>query len=914
MSRPSHARTRYVTDLVLGGLLLGGLLAIAIWADDPAVTHLGLALAGLTAGVGALSVVRRDYITRRTPGALLFAGAFSWTVCELVEATRLFAGASVRAPSIADAGHFAAEAFVIASLLTMVGVRRGLLSVISAVLDGLLIAGSLLAASWVLVIGPAHRAEDDGGLLQLAVVGYPLIALLTGTIASYAVLAGRRGRRVSLPSLVTISVGALMLAVSDSSWAALLALDTEVPTARVLLGWYLSLFAFLAAARHPRAGTASTRARLLGDEVARPGALGAMLPFLSLLVAVGFGVADVVRAGQASAFVTGLGAALLVVCVARMLVFVVESDRFTTGLEERVAARSAEVQVREERFRALIANASDVTTVITVDGMIGYQSPAVARLLGRGPEELVGRTVASLVHSQDVARFFALLDRLRDEPHTPLVAELRMSHRDGGFRITETTMTNLLREPSVRGVVLNSRDITERRQLERALEHQATHDPLTGLANRAQFHERLEQAIRDRRSDAGLLGVMVIGLADLNAVNDERGHDQGDAVLRAVAVRLRTEAGEQSVVARLGGEFGVLLRDVDSRDDLTTTVEWLLQVARSVEVDGRPVDLVVTAGAAIARTGDDADDLLRDAEVAMHRARAAKGGGWAFYDPILHSGVELYRGLEKDLEGAVERDELVLHYQPTVELTTGRIVGVEALVQWAHPTRGLLAPMTFIPMAEESGLIGEIGAWILQEACNQGAQWQRSYGSAGETPLEVYVNLSGRQLQDSSLARSVAWQVNASEVEPSSLVLELSESLLVEDDAAMMDLLVTLRAMGVRLAIDDFGTGYTSLAFLHRLPADVLKIDRSFVEALGRDGDEEAAQEARTIIQLGRSLGMQTVAEGVETRDQVRALVESRCQHGQGFLFHRPMPAEDVERALATQFALGAADEPAFTR
>jgi len=911
MSRSSAVQQRYVRDLLLAALLVGGLLAIALWADDPAVDHLCLALAGLTAGLSALGVVRRYVIARRTPGALLFGAALAWTVGELVESARLFAGAPVRIPSVSDVGHLAAELLIVVSLLTMVGVRRGRLPVVGAVLDALLIAGSLLAASWVLIIGPAYRASDDTGLTQLSVVAYPIVALLTGTVAGYAVLAGRSGRRVSLPSLVGISTGAIVLAVSDSSWAALIAQGHDAPAGWVLAGWFLALFAFLAAARHPLAGT--TPVRPLGEQDARPGAVGTMLPFLSLLVAVGFGIAEFVRGDEISPLLTGLGAGLLLVCTARMVVFVTETNRFATNLEERVAARSAEVQVREERFRALVAGSSDIITVLTVEGQVTYQSPAVTRMLGRGPEESVGRSFVFLLHEHDQPRFLSLLERVREERGAPLVAELRMAHRAGGHRITETTITNLLHEPSMRGIVLNSRDITERRQLERALEHHAMHDPLTGLPNRVAFTDGLQKAISRSTVDSGLLGLVVLGLSSLPTPGDHRGREHWEDVIRAVAARLRAESGSHNVVARLGEEFVVLLHDVGSRDDFAVTVEWLMQVVHSVEVDGVPASVAVWAGAAVARAGDDHEDLMREAEVALGRAFAQGSGSWTFYDSPVDAPADVHRGLEADLQGAVDREELVLHYQPVVELETGRIVGVEALVQWAHPTRGLLAPMTFIPLAEDSGLILAIGTWVLQAACSQGAQWQRRYGAAGTPPLEVYVSLSGRQLQDSSLARSVAWHVNASEIDAASLVLEMSESLLVEDDAAGLDLLVTLRAMGVRLAIDDFGTGYTSLAYLHRLPVDVLKVDRSFVEILGRDVEDADTERARTVIQLGRSLGLQTVAEGVETRDQLRALVETRCQQGQGSLFHRPMSAEDLERALATQFALGTTDEPAFT-
>ena len=909
MSRtPDRARRRYARDVVLVAALLAGAGVAAALRDEAAVRHLGLAAAGLLGALAALSVLRRPETTRRVPWVLLGAAGLTWTAGELGYGVALLAGAPEQAPTSADAGHLASAVLVVASLLTMAGARRGATAVIGAVLDGALIAGSLLAVSWILVAGPAYYADDADGLAQLAAVAYPIVGLLTGSVAAYAVLSGRRGRRVPLPTLTLVSAGALFLAISDSSWGSLLATDTVEPTAVVTAGWLAGWLAIVAGARHPRAHASAAPPPV----DARPLTLGSVLPFVAILVGVTAGVADAVRRGEPSRVVAAIGAALLVVCTVRLVVHVVETSRFAADLETRVAARAAEVQVREERFRALVARSSDVVTVIRVDGVIGYQSPSVTRVLGCKPEELVGRTVASLLHPQDRSRFHALLDRVRDEPDVELVAELRMNHRDGGYRITETTIANLLRERSVRGIVLNSRDITDRRQLERALEHQTLHDPLTGLANRALFRDSVTHALSSYGRRPRTIAVVHIDLNAFGRVNDEQGNEFGDDVLRGIGALLRAELRDHDVVSRLGGdEFAVLLDDAESRDAIAGTVVRLLSALQDgVEVSSTAVPVPATAGVAIADAEDSVDGLLRNAELALHRAKADPALTWSFYDTVMHATVDVRRGIEEDLRGAAERGELVLHYQPTVELATGRIRGVEALVQWAHPTRGLLAPMTFIPLAEESGVILEIGGWVLEEACRQGAEWQRRYGVPGGAPLEVYVNVSARQLHAPEFARMVAWQVNSSEIHPYSLILETSESVLVDGADAMRDMLIALKAMGVRLAIDDFGTGYQSLSYLDGLPVDVVKIDRSFVELLDHDLDHPDAAHALSVVQTAYSLGLQLVAEGVETREQLRTLLESGCEQGQGFLFHRPVPAVDLERSLATQFALGAAGEP----
>ncbi|HVE99484.1 MAG TPA: bifunctional diguanylate cyclase/phosphodiesterase [Mycobacteriales bacterium] len=911
MTRLPAPHARYSRDLVLAGLVVTGAAVAAELSAEPAPTHLALAAVGLVAALAALTVVRRPDAERRVPWALLAVSGIAWTAGELAYGVQLLADAPARTPSVADAGHLAAAALLVAALLGMAGARRGLTAVLGAVLDGLLIAGSLMVVAWVTVVGPAYRADDAEGISELAIVVYPVAALLTGTVAMYAVLAGRRGRRVSLPALVLVSGGALLLAISDSSWASLLAVDITEPTGIVTAGWYAGWLVLYAAARHPSAD-AGTAPAAGGD--ARPLTVGTMLPFLALLVAAGVGVVDAVLRGEPSAVVAAIGAGLLVVCTARLAVFVVETARFAHDLESRVVARTAEIQVREERFRALVARSSDVVTVLRPDGVIAYQSSSVTRVLGRGPEELVGHTVASLLHEQDQSRFHALVDRVRGEPDSEVVAELRMTHRDGGYRITETTIANLLRERSVRGIVLNSRDITDRRQLERALEHQTLHDPLTGLANRSLFRDSVSHALSGLGRRPRVLAVVHVDLDGFGHINEEQGNEHGDDVLRGIARMLRVGLRDHDVVARVGGdEFGLLLDDVVSRDALAVTVDRMVAaLADGVEIAGSRVPVRATAGVAIADTADTADALLRNAELALHRAKA-DGRGFSFYDTVMHATVDVRRSIEEDLRAAVSRSELVLHYQPTVELATGRIVGVEALVQWAHPTRGLLAPMTFIPLAEETGVILEIGGWVLEEACRQAADWQRRFDAPGDLPLQMYVNVSGRQLQEPEFARMVAWQVNSSEIHPHSLVLEMSEGILVEGADVTRHMLLALKAMGVRLAIEDFGTGYTSLSYLERLPVDVLKIDRSFVELLTGTEMNEEVERAHTVVQVGHTLGLQMVAEGVETREQLRALLAGGCEHGQGFLFHRPVPAGDLERALATQFALGAAGEPVFS-
>jgi diguanylate cyclase (GGDEF)-like protein len=449
-------------------------------------------------------------------------------------------------------------------------------------------------------------------------------------------------------------------------------------------------------------------------------------------------------------------------------------------------------------------------------------------------------------------------------------------------------------------------DVTERRRLEAELTHQAYHDALTGLANRARFSERVGVALARPGRRPEEVAVLFLDVDHFKAVNDSLGHEAGDVLLRAVAQRLLEATRGSDTVARLGGdEFAVLLENVRTDHDAVIVAERILAAMRPGVALGRPdaegdgaraVRVGTSVGIARARGGEEADALLRHADLAMYTAKRDGRGRFALFEPAMHAAAVERLELDADLRASLERLEAApsrasdggdghdfhLVYQPVVELATGRVVAAEALLRWRHAQRGLVPPAVFIPVAEETGLIGSLGRWVLEAACRQAAAW-------GDRGPVVSVNLSGRQLDDPALVAGVEGALAAAGLAPRRLTLEITESVVMRRTDATLERLRALKALGVRLAIDDFGTGYSSLSYLQRFPVDVLKIDKSFVDGVASEAHDAAL--ARTIVALGTTLGLRTVAEGIETEDQQAALLALGCTYGQGYFFARPLPA-----------------------
>jgi diguanylate cyclase (GGDEF)-like protein len=437
--------------------------------------------------------------------------------------------------------------------------------------------------------------------------------------------------------------------------------------------------------------------------------------------------------------------------------------------------------------------------------------------------------------------------------------------------------------------------LTVRATLETELRHQAFHDGLTGLANRALLHDRVDHALATASRTRGPVAVCFCDLDGFKGVNDSLGHLVGDAVLIAVGERLRTVVRPGDTVARLGGdEFAVLMEDIDNPAAATAVAERIVSVLRQpMKVRDRRVGLSVSVGVAVADQYATTERLLSSADSAMYEAKAAGKDRFEIFEESMHARIAERLDLSNALDAALENDEFFLEYQPQFSLATGALVGVEALARWNHPTLGLVGPNRFIPVAEETGHIVPLGRWVIEKACEQGAEWSRS-GGAG---LTVSVNLSGRQLQDRNLLDDVRTTLSLSGLAARQLVLEITESVLIADTRRSLQVLTDLKTIGVSLSIDDFGTGYSSLSSLRRMPVDELKIDRSFVDSLV-DTTGEGAAFVTTIIRLAQNLGLRTVAEGIEHRDQEKLLTELGCDIGQGFLLARPLQPEAITRMI----------------
>jgi len=431
--------------------------------------------------------------------------------------------------------------------------------------------------------------------------------------------------------------------------------------------------------------------------------------------------------------------------------------------------------------------------------------------------------------------------------------------------------------------------------------HQALHDPLTGLPSRSLFLDRMRHALaRAERGDSPV-AVLFCDLDGFKTVNDSLGHRTGDRLLVLVAERLAECLRPADTIARLGGdEFAVLLEELREPGDAARAAQRLLDALdASFEVRGREV--YISASIGIATGSSDAETLLRDADLAMYRAKALGKGRYAVYEPSMHTAIVERLELEVDLKRALEREELAVAYQPIFSLVDGRVTGVEALVRWRHPTRGVVMPESFVPLAEESGSIGELGRWVLRKACHQAALWRAKY--PGHPGLGIGVNISGAQLREPGLVRDVADALDASHLDATGLTLEITETALMESFDHAIEQIDALNDLGVVLAIDDFGTGYSSLRYLRRLPLDVMKIEKSFIGGIGGPGEE--AELLRAIIDLARIFGLRVVAEGVERPEQRERLLELGCELGQGHLLSEPLDAAETDALLLRVGLLG---------
>ncbi len=569
--------------------------------------------------------------------------------------------------------------------------------------------------------------------------------------------------------------------------------------------------------------------------------------------------------------------------LAAQVALALESVALTEDLLERES---------ERRFRRLVQNSTDVIIVLEPNLTIRFATPSAKTTLGYESEALVGTNLVALLRPGVTADVVDLVAGLAGGTE---VHDLELRCADGGWCAVESAWNDLSHDPEVNGIVVTAHDVTERRELESQLTHQAFHDPLTGLANRALFIDRVTHALDRSHRSGEQLAVLFVDLDDFKTVNDSLGHAAGDELLVGVAARLEACLRGGDTCARLGGdEFGVLLeglRPPEEAEEVATRIAEALETP--FETAGNEVYARASIGVALGSTATGASELLRHADVAMYRAKADPGRSVEVFESGMQEAALQRLELRADLERAVIDADFVVHYQPIVALETGRVVGLEALVRWQHPVRGLLEPDTFVPLAEETGLIGRIGAIVLDRACHAVAAWQGTV--PGAERLRLSVNISGHQLADGAFPAEVREILDRSGLRPRFLMLELTESVLMGDGETAVRRLERLKELGVSIAIDDFGTGFSSLSYLHRFPVDMLKIAKPFVDRVGRG---EVGRLAAAIVSLGESLRLETVAEGIEEAEQRDGLRALGCALGQGFYFARPLPESEARAYL----------------
>ncbi|HEX4186693.1 MAG TPA: EAL domain-containing protein [Solirubrobacteraceae bacterium] len=860
--------------------------------------------AALIAAFACASRARRDRRQATADGAagrgawrawrLLAWGMGVWAIGHIARSVcEVGFGLSPKPPSALDAAPLAASVLVIGCLLSMVSTPAGRLSHGRGAAEAMLIATGCFLISWCAVIAAVFASSNASEWGQIVNLAYPV---LDAVALSGVLFVAARGKERVPPGLGLLGLGIAFVAISDSAYWYLNALNPSFARVGPIdIGW-LAGFLVITIAAAQRPGSREWMRRLAAGRLVPglptlPAAVGIATALVSWLAGRSLGPPGVLLA---------ISAALVVLALLLQLIVVYENHALTSDLERRVELRTAELRTTERYYRALVQHSSDVIMVVDPDLTVRYVSDSMETIFGHEPAALVGRSLEAVTGGSSVLA--EALDRTIDEAGHVSRVEWELTDSSGRIRYAESAISNLIGDASVGALVVNTRDATDQVALERQLRHQAFHDPLTGLANRALLADRAEQALmRSARSGASV-AVVLVDLDGFKFVNDSLGHQVGDVVLGEVARRLESLVRTEDTVARLGGdEFVILIDDVRGMEETQLLAERVREVLRPrFSLPGWDYAVTASVGVAVGSASEvDVHELLRDADTAMYVAKTSGKDSVRIFAPSMHERAHERFRLQVDMRGALERDELLLFYQPIYDMYDGRLKGFEALVRWSHMTRGLIAPERFIPLAEESGLIVPIGRWVLQQALRQIATWDRRHASA--RGVSISVNVSTVQLTAPSLVEDVRRELELSGIAPSRLVLEITEGSLAKDTERTIEVLAELRSLGLRIAIDDFGTGYASLSHLQRLPVDILKVDKSFVSALSDGGRSRELLQA--ILGVGQALSLAVVAEGIEAQSQMTMLREMGCEMAQGFLVGKPSPAEVAESLLGGERA-----------
>lgn len=566
---------------------------------------------------------------------------------------------------------------------------------------------------------------------------------------------------------------------------------------------------------------------------------------------------------------------------------------------EQAERHMAALRESEERFRSAFDHAAGMA-IVAADGQWVQVNRSLCEIIGYTEEELLATNFQAITHQNDLSNMAAEINKLIAAQTKTFQMEQRYIHKKGHavWVLLSVTVVRNSQDGSVH-FIFQIQDITDRKRAEERLLHDAFHDALTGLPNRALFIDHLKLSVeRAKRRQDRLFAVLFLDFDRFKVINDSLGHMVGDQLLVGIARRLEACLRPGDTVARLGGdEFTVLLEDLNDTNEAIDVARRLQEtLSLPFNLQGSEVFTTVSIGISLSTIGyDHAEEVLRDADTAMYRAKLNGKARHEVFDKAMHASAMSLLQLETDLRRAIDRKEFVLHYQPIVALETGVIRGFEALVRWQHPERGFISPGDFIPIAEETGLIIPIGQWVLEEACRQIKVWQQQYPQ--HPPLQISVNLSGKQFTQPNLIEQISRVLDETGIDPRSLKLEITESMMMENIDTAIKMLEQLRRLGIELSMDDFGTGYSSLSYLHRFPISTLKIDRSFVGRMAENN--ENTEIVRTIVMLARNLDMDIVAEGVETEGQIAQLRLLECEYGQGYFFSKPVAPAGAERLLA---------------
>jgi diguanylate cyclase (GGDEF)-like protein/PAS domain S-box-containing protein len=758
-----------------------------------------------------------------------------------------------------------------------------------AIIDFITVSIGFGTLLWFTALAPVASLSGAELLERWSVVGYGIgdaIAIIAAAMLAMQITDWRADRPV-----VWLLVAMVVTLVSDLLWV-----NSELRGTYTIgggasdVGYFVFYLCMFAAARYQlghRQPVSSTFG-LQGD-------LRGSLPIVALMVGTIALLDDRLHLADAQ---SPLLVSVLVIATLLVIAGQAFATREVVGLHREVATRRF-----DERLTELVRRSSDMIAICDAEGVIRYASPSSEQLLGVSPGELAGQRLDDVL-GPEAAHVREVFDQVMRAAHSEQVANFSIPQSEGGKRSFKMVIANLSHVESIRGITLNIRDISDATRLHDQLHTLAFHDSLTLLANRSLFSDRVHQAIR-HVADGMTPAVLFIDLDNFKTVNDSLGHSAGDQLLRSFAHRLVqcTRAGD--TVARLGGdEFAVLIDHASGVDAAMAVARQILDTCRQpFEIDGRPLRIGCSIGVALADRVSNVERLLRNADAAMYSAKSRGKGHAETFQPEMLRAARRRMRIENELATAIEGQQLEAHYQPIVDLSSRHLVGVEALMRWRHPTRGLVMPGDFIPLAEETGQIVPMSQWILDRACADAARLQREIPHGAG--LRVSVNVSSRYLNHGNIVEDVRNSLARHRIEPACLILEVTESLLLENSSSLERTFRELKTLGVRLALDDFGTGYSSLAYLHRFPIDILKIDRSFVERLVSEvdgaGGVDAVALARAILSLADALGLDTVAEGIEHDAQRDILLELGCKTGQGYSFGKAMPVEEILDAAVTR-------------